>query len=77
MKEREKQQAIEDKRLKELKTVRKMIEKAFCAMCKTHCYAPTYRERIKEVMRYSGPRMLWIHPIMTIRHILLGKGLLK
>ena len=26
MKEREKQQAIEDKRLKELKTVRKMIE---------------------------------------------------
>ena len=110
----QKQKAVEDKRMKELKTVRKMREiyckgqhgcksgalcescaelmryaearvercphmeeKTFCAMCKTHCYAPTYRERIKEVMRYSGPRMLWIHPIMTIRHILLGKGLLK
>ena len=28
--------------------------KPMCKKCKTHCYAPGYRERIREVMRYSG-----------------------
>lgn len=54
-----------------------MEEKTFCSMCKTHCYAPTYREKIRQVMRYSGPRMLWRSPIMTIRHLLLERGILK
>ena len=54
-----------------------MEDKTLCAMCKTHCYAPTYREKIRQVMRYSGPRMLWRNPIMTIRHLLLGWGMLK
>ena len=54
-----------------------MEEKTFCSMCKTHCYAPTYREKIRQVMRYSGPRMLWRNPIMTIRHLLLERGILK
>lgn len=54
-----------------------MEQKTFCSMCKTHCYAPTYREQIRKVMRYSGPRMLWRSPIMTIRHLLLERGLLK
>ena len=54
-----------------------MEEKTFCSMCKTHCYAPTYREKIRQVMRYSGPRMLWRHPIMTICHLLLERGILK
>ena len=25
-----------------------------CKKCPTHCYAPGYRERIREVMRFSG-----------------------
>ncbi len=25
-----------------------------CRKCPVHCYAPDYRKRIKEVMRYSG-----------------------
>ncbi|MBI5700381.1 nitrous oxide-stimulated promoter family protein [Candidatus Saganbacteria bacterium] len=25
-----------------------------CRECKTHCYAPSYREKIKEVMKFSG-----------------------
>src|SRR3972149_10681953 len=25
-----------------------------CKKCETHCYAPGYRERIREVMRFSG-----------------------
>jgi hypothetical protein len=30
------------------------------------------REKIKEVMRFSGPRMLLYHPLDAFRH-LLGK----
>jgi hypothetical protein len=30
------------------------------------------RERIREVMRYSGPRMLLSHPLMAIRHLIDG-----
>jgi hypothetical protein len=28
--------------------------KPMCKKCETHCYAPGYRERIQEVMRFSG-----------------------
>lgn len=48
-----------------------MENKTFCSVCKTHCYAPTYREKIREIMRYGGPRMLFISPIQVIRHMYL------
>ena len=28
--------------------------KPMCKKCETHCYAPGYRERVREVMRFSG-----------------------
>jgi len=28
--------------------------KPMCKKCRTHCYAPGYRERVREVMRFSG-----------------------
>ena len=28
--------------------------KPMCKKCETHCYAPGYRARIREVMRFSG-----------------------
>ena len=28
---------------------------------------------MKQVMRYAGPRMLWRHPILAIRHLLDGQ----
>ncbi|OGO17565.1 MAG: hypothetical protein A2Z15_08460 [Chloroflexi bacterium RBG_16_50_11] len=28
--------------------------KPMCKKCQTHCYAPGYRERIREVMKFSG-----------------------
>jgi len=28
--------------------------KPMCKRCKTHCYAPGYREKIRKVMRFSG-----------------------
>ena len=46
-----------------------MDRKSFCANCKVHCYKPEMQERIRKVMRYTGPRMLLYHPLMVIRHL--------
>src|SRR5512146_751290 len=45
--------------------------KPTCAKCAIHCYKPELRQRIKEVMRYAGPRMLYHHPILAIVHLTL------
>lgn len=50
-----------------------MEEKTFCANCRVHCYKPDMRERIREVMRFSGPRMIWYHPGMTLWHLISSK----
>ena len=31
--------------------------KGFCSYCKIHCYKPEYRAEMKEVMKYSGPKV--------------------
>lgn len=43
--------------------------KPFCNVCPVHCYKPEMREQIRLVMRYSGPRMLFRHPIISMRHL--------
>ncbi|MGM0395732.1 MAG: nitrous oxide-stimulated promoter family protein [Bacillota bacterium] len=43
-------------------------EKTFCSACKVHCYDEDHREKIRKVMRYSAPRMLFYHPVMMLRH---------
>lgn len=45
-----------------------METKAFCSNCKVHCYQPEMREKIRAVMRFSGPRMIFYHPVTAIRH---------
>lgn len=47
-----------------------MEEKTFCSNCTVHCYRPEMRKRIRTVMRYAGPRMLFHHPVMAIRHMI-------
>lgn len=47
--------------------------KTTCANCQVHCYQPAMRERIKEVMRYSGPRMTFRHPVLALFHIKDGR----
>ena len=42
--------------------------KSNCNDCKVHCYAPDKRSAIREIMRYSGKRMILKHPVMTIVH---------
>lgn len=44
--------------------------KRACQYCKTHCYAPTEREMIRRVMRWTGPRMIFFAPLAAIRHML-------
>ena len=50
-----------------------METKTFCSNCKVHCYKPEMREKIREVMRFSGPRMLFHHPVMAVRPVIESK----
>jgi hypothetical protein len=47
-------------------------QKPTCANCPIHCYQKEMRARTKEVMRFSGPRMLFKHPILAVAHLLDG-----
>ncbi|OFX85647.1 MAG: hypothetical protein A2W99_06320 [Bacteroidetes bacterium GWF2_33_16] len=40
-------------------------DKPVCSKCTIHCYNTNYRKQIIEVMRYSGPKMLFKNPIDT------------
>lgn len=43
-------------------------KKPVCGKCTVNCYKPQMREKIRNVMRYSGPRMI-LHPLMLFNHI--------
>lgn len=44
--------------------------KTSCDRCPVHCYSKAQLGRIREVMRYSGPRMMGKHPVSAVRHLL-------
>ncbi len=50
-----------------------MENKTFCSNCKVHCYKPEMREKIRTIMRFSGPRMIFYHPVAAVRHVLSTK----
>ena len=35
-----------------------------------HWCKPAMQAQIRQVMRYAGPRMLFAHPVLTLRHYL-------
>jgi hypothetical protein len=41
-----------------------------CKNCSVHCYREPYKEKIRKIMRFSGPRMILYHPILALYHIL-------
>ncbi len=47
--------------------------KPTCTNCVVHCYKRGMRERIREMMRWAGPRMLYRHPILGILHLIDGR----
>lgn len=46
--------------------------KTTCGKCPRHCYKPDMREKVRQVMRFSGPKMIWSHPLLAIGHMLDG-----
>ncbi|NLC65713.1 MAG: nitrous oxide-stimulated promoter family protein [Clostridium sp.] len=50
-----------------------MESKTFCSQCKTHCYDKLHRDKIREIMKYSGPRIIIFHPVATVKHIISSK----
>jgi hypothetical protein len=47
-------------------------KKTTCANCKIHCYRPDMKVRIRDIMRYSGPRMIRRHPVLALLHFIDG-----
>ncbi len=43
--------------------------KTVCGKCRVHCYRPDMRQRIREVMRWVGPRMIIYAPVEALRHL--------
>jgi hypothetical protein len=48
-------------------------EKPTCLNCTVHCFKPELRRRIREMMRYAGPRMPGRHPVLTLFHFIDGR----
>lgn len=45
-------------------------QKPNCHDCPVHCYAPQQRELMRQVMRWTGPRMLRYAPIEAMRYMI-------
>ena len=43
--------------------------KPVCGDCKIHCYKPAERETARRIMRWSGPRLIFTHPMMAVGHV--------
>ena len=48
-------------------------EKSTCGKCLVHCYQPQMKEKVKKVMRYSGPRLLLRSPGLALHHAFDGR----
>ncbi len=48
-------------------------QKPACNTCPIHCYKPEPKQQMRNVMRYSGPRMLIGHPLLAFRHLWLER----
>lgn len=58
--------------LKRIDHCKFMETKTFCSNCKSPCYNMEMKEKIKQIMKFSGPRMLFYHPLLVIYHIISG-----
>lgn len=47
--------------------------KPTCVNCPIHCYRPEMRAKVKDVMRFAGPRMIFRHPLLALLHMLDGR----
>ena len=63
-------QALLDYACKRLDCCKFGERKPVCLHCPIHCYTQNMRTKIKEVMQFSGPRMLFKHPKLAVLHLL-------
>lgn len=52
-------------------------EKPTCKACPVHCYSNEKREKIIEVMLFSGPAMLFKHPVLAFYHLVIDSKMKK
>ncbi|MCG3863383.1 MULTISPECIES: nitrous oxide-stimulated promoter family protein [unclassified Photobacterium] len=53
------------------------INKPTCRQCPIHCYKAQEKVKSQTIMHYSGPRMMYKHPIMAITHLINDKRKIK
>ena len=44
--------------------------KSTCSRCPIHCYKKDMKEKVKKVMKFSGPRLIIYNPVELIKHAL-------
>ena len=44
--------------------------KSTCSRCPIHCYKKDMKIKVKDVMRFSGPRLIIYNPVELIKHAL-------
>ena len=66
-------QALFDYANKRLQKCPFQEDKPTCAHCVVHCYKPVMRDKVKTVMRFAGPRMIYRHPVLALFHLLDGR----
>ncbi len=64
-------QALLDYAFERLRRCPFQENKPTCAKCTVHCYKPAMREKVRQVMRHAGPRMLLYHPVLTFLHLVI------
>lgn len=45
-------------------------ETLFCSNCPTPCYRPDMKERMRDLMKYAGPRLFFKRPFTVIWHMI-------
>jgi len=43
--------------------------KPVCSKCEIHCFKKSMAQNVREVMAFSGPRMIFRHPFLALHHI--------
>ncbi len=46
--------------------------KPTCGKCTVHCYKQDRRQKMINIMKFSGPKMFYRHPLATLNHLLDG-----
>lgn len=49
-------------------------DKPVCSECPIHCYKSEMQRRVKTVMGYAGPKMIFRHPYLAIMHLINEKN---